>query len=81
MIAVNVNTLKTTFVNVKDPIKSASRPYSIASTRAFPAVDIPASRIAMLNAIPDILNIESSPNIITGAITSLMTDTAIEGER
>ncbi len=39
MIAVNVNTLKTTFVNVKDPIKSASRPYSIASTSAFPAVD------------------------------------------
>ena len=73
--------LKTTFVNIIDPIKSASNPYSMASTNAFPAVDIPASRTAIFKAIPPIFNQVAKTKIIRGEITSLMIETTSESLR
>ena len=80
-MTVNVKTLKTTVVNIKELISSSSKSYCTASTNELPAVDIPASRIAILNAIPFMFKSESTAKMIIGDKTNLNIDTAIESEK
>ena len=81
MIAVNVNTLNITLKNIIDPIKSASKSYVMASTNEFMAVDIPASNIATLKAMPFIFKVISNTSIIKGDIISFKNATTIESDR
>ena len=50
----------------------------MASTNAFMAVDIPASRIATLNVMPPMCNKDKITNMIQGDKTNLTNDTNSE---